>query len=109
MNKMTSFLYLALLLPSLSLALESMDDNELGRTTGEGIGVIVENLSIDGKTEGFDITLDGLAKTQPLKDLIFIEHAPMTVVNNRLVSQVCTVGNNKIHGLLGSEVVWIII
>jgi hypothetical protein len=58
MNKMTSFLYLSLLLPSLSLALESMDDNELGRTTGEGIGVIVENLSIDGKTEGFDMTLD---------------------------------------------------
>lgn len=58
MNKMTSFIYLSLLLPSLSMALESMDDSELGRTTGEGIGVIVENLSIDGKTEGFDITLD---------------------------------------------------
>ena len=58
MNKMTSFIYISLLLPSLSLALESMNDGELGRTTGEGIGVLVENLSIDGKTEGFDMTLD---------------------------------------------------
>ncbi|MEH6465923.1 MAG: hypothetical protein V7771_18750 [Shewanella psychromarinicola] len=58
MNKMTSFFYLSLLLPSLSIALESMNDGELGLTTGEGIGVIVENLSIDGKTEGFEMTLD---------------------------------------------------
>jgi hypothetical protein len=58
MNKMNSFLYLLLLLPSLSMSLESMDDSELGRTTGEGIGIIVEDLSIDGQTEGFDVTLD---------------------------------------------------
>ena len=40
------------------MSLESMNDGELGRTTGEGIGVIVENLSIDGITEGFELTLD---------------------------------------------------
>lgn len=62
MNKMTSFLCLSLWLPSLAIALESMNDSELGLTTGEGIGVIVENLSIYGKADstndGFELTLD---------------------------------------------------
>lgn len=55
---MKKIIYLSLLIPVTSMALESMDDSELGRTTGEGIGVIVENLSIDGLKEGFDLTLN---------------------------------------------------
>lgn len=66
MNKLVlSNINLPLLLCALSVpsyALEAMDDNELSVTTGEGLGVIVDNLSIHSADKGeagaFEITLD---------------------------------------------------
>jgi hypothetical protein len=59
-----------------SYALEAMDDDELSSTTGEGIGVIVDNLSIHsgdkGDLDGFEITLD-LSETAGLNQFIFSE------------------------------------
>lgn len=50
------------LLSAPAFALESMDDDELSSTTGEGIGAIVDNLAIHsgdkGEADGFDIILD---------------------------------------------------
>lgn len=50
------------LLSAPSFALESMDDDELSSTTGEGIGAIVDNLAIHsgdkGEADGFDFILD---------------------------------------------------
>ena len=66
MKKFVShYISLPLLLSALSApsyALEAMDDNELSSTTGEGIGVIVDNLSIHSADKGdegeFEIILD---------------------------------------------------
>jgi len=57
-------------------ALESMDDSELSLTTGEGIGAIVDNLSIHSKDKGdpdaFELTID-LNETLGQEQFIFSE------------------------------------
>ena len=70
---------LPLLLCALSVpsyALEAMDDDELSTTTGEGLGVIVDNLSIHsadkGQPGGFEIILD-LNETPGQEQFIFSE------------------------------------
>mgnify|MGYP000283026783 CR=1 FL=1 len=70
---------LSLLLCALSApsyALEAMNDNELSSTTGEGLGVIVDNLSIHSADKGeagaFEITLD-LNETPGQEQFIFSE------------------------------------
>lgn len=59
-----------------SYALEVMDDNELSATTGEGLGVIIDNLSIHSADKGqpgdFEIILD-LNETLGQEQLIFSE------------------------------------
>ena len=62
------------LLSTQAYALESMDDEELSSTTGEGIGVIVDNLAIHSgdKGDGFDIILD-LNEIAGKNQLIFSE------------------------------------
>ena len=80
MKKFVShYISLPLLLSALSAAsyaLEAMDDNELSSTTGEGIGVIVDNLSIHSADKGdegeFEIILD-LSETLGQDQLIFSE------------------------------------
>tara|TARA_B110001454_G_scaffold54930_3_gene53763 strand:+ start:17947 stop:19092 length:1146 start_codon:yes stop_codon:yes gene_type:complete len=80
MKKFVShYINLPLLLGALnapSYALEAMDDNELSSTTGEGIGVIVDNLAIHssdkGEAGGFEITLD-LNETPGQEQFIFSE------------------------------------
>lgn len=68
------FLLGALSIPS--YALEAMDDSELSSTTGEGIGVIVDNLSIHSEDKGtpgdFEIVLD-LSETPNQDQFIFSE------------------------------------
>jgi hypothetical protein len=68
------FLLGALSIPS--YALEAMDDSELSSTTGEGIGVIVDNLSIHSEDKGtpgdFEIVLD-LSDTPNQDQFIFSE------------------------------------
>ena len=80
MKKFVShYINLPLLLGALSApsyALEAMNDNELSSTTGEGIGVIVDNLAIHssdkGEAGGFEITLD-LNETPGQEQFIFSE------------------------------------
>jgi hypothetical protein len=80
------YINLPLMLSALSLpsyALEAMNDNELSLTTGEGIGVIVDNLSIHSADRRddldtpigpgeFEITLD-LVETPDQDQFIFSE------------------------------------
>jgi hypothetical protein len=58
----SKFSVLLSLLSAPVYALESMDDDELSLTTGEGIGAIVDNLAIHsgdkGAEDGFEIILD---------------------------------------------------
>ena len=80
MNKLVlSNINLPLLLCALSVpsyALEAMDDSELSSTTGEGLGVIVDNLSIHSADKGqpgdFEIILD-LNETPGQEQFIFSE------------------------------------
>lgn len=59
-----------------SYALEAMNDNELSSTTGEGLGVVVDDLAIHsadkGEAGGFEITLD-LSETLGEEQFIFSE------------------------------------
>jgi hypothetical protein len=73
------YINLPLLLSALSVpsyALEAMNDNELSTTTGEGLGVIVDDLAIHsadkGEADAFEITLD-LNETPGQEQFIFSE------------------------------------
>lgn len=74
-----NYINLSILISALSVeayALESMDDEELSSTTGEGIGAIVDNLSIHsgdkGSADGFDIIVDLNNEDDPTKKEQFI-------------------------------------
>ena len=73
------YINLPLLLGAISMpsyGLEAMNDHELSSTTGEGVGVLVDNLSIHSADKGepgaFEITLD-LSETLGTHQFIFSE------------------------------------